>query len=134
MRYVKLYFTALPIVFVLDIIWIGGFAMEFYRSMLGMLIADSVNWPAAIAFYIFFIIGLIIFVLEPALKARSLQKSFVLGALFGFSLYMTYDLTNLATTRDWSLLITVVDIVWGTILTAVVSVATYWIATKVYKM
>jgi len=108
--------------------------MEFYRSMLGSFLAESVNWPPAIAFYIFFIIGLIIFVLEPSLKARSLQKSLVLGALFGFSLYMTYDLTNLATTRDWSLLITVVDVVWGTILTAVVSVATYWIATKFYKM
>lgn len=134
MRYVKLFFTALPIVFVLDIIWIGGFAMEFYRSMLGAFIADSVNWPAAAAFYIFFIITLIIFVLEPALKARSMQKALVLGALFGFATYMTYDLTNLATTRDWPLLITIVDIVWGTILTAVVSVGTYWVATKVYKM
>lgn len=134
MRYVKLFFTALPIVFVLDIIWIGGFAMEFYRSMLGAFIADSVNWPAAVAFYIFFIITLIIFVLEPALKARSMQKALVLGALFGFATYMTYDLTNLATTRDWPLLITIVDIVWGTILTAVVSVGTYWVATKVYKM
>ncbi len=108
--------------------------MEFYRSMLGTFLADSVNWPAAILFYVFFVIALIIFVLEPALKARSLQKSLVLGALFGFAAYMTYDLTNLATTRDWPLLITVVDIVWGTILTAVVSAGTYWIATKVYKM
>lgn len=134
MRYVKLFLTAISLTFVLDIIWIGGFAMNFYRSMLGSLLADSVNWPAAILFYIFFTIALIVFVLEPALKARSMQKSLVLGALFGFALYMTYDLTNLATARDWSVLIAVVDMVWGTILTAIVSVGTYWMATKVFKM
>lgn len=63
-----------------------------------------------------------------------MQKSLVLGALFGFALYMTYDLTNLATARDWLVLIAVVDMVWGTILTAIVSVGTYWMATKVFKM
>lgn len=133
MRNLKLFLTALPIILVLDVAWIGGFAMEFYRSALGLLLAENVVWPAAVAFYVFFVIALIVFVIEPALQSKSVKKAFVLGALFGFATYMTYDLTNLATTSGWSLLIAVVDMVWGTVLTAVASVCTYLIATKVYK-
>ena len=133
-RTLKLFFTALLIVFLLDVVWIGGFAMEFYRFELGSLLTNAVVWPAALAFYVFFAAALIIFVIEPALKAKSLRKALILGALFGFATYMTYDLTNLATTKDWSLLIAVVDMVWGTVLTATASVCTYLLATRVYKL
>lgn len=107
--------------------------MNFYRSELGSLLATDVIWPAAILFYIFFVIALTVFVLQPALQAKSLKKALVLGALFGFATYMTYDLTNLATTRDWSVIVAVVDLAWGTVLTSVVAASTYLIATRVYK-
>lgn len=133
MRYTKLFFTALPLVIAIDALWVGGFALEFYRSQLGTLLAPGVVWPAALAFYVFFAALLIVFSIEPALKAKSLRKALVLGALFGFATYMTYDLTNLATSRDWSLLVAVVDILWGVVLTTLVSAGTYLIAVRVYK-
>lgn len=133
MRYAKLFLTALPIAIALDAIWILGFALEFYRSQLGSVLADGVIWPAALAFYVFFIIALIVFVLEPALKVKSLKKAVLLGALLGFTAYMTYDLTNLATSTGWTVLVAVIDIVWGTLFTAAVSGLTYIVATRVYK-
>jgi uncharacterized membrane protein len=133
MRYAKLFLTIFPIVIALDAVWILGFALEFYRSQLGSVLADGVIWPAALAFYVFFVIALIVFVLEPALKVKSLKRAVLLGALFGFSAYMTYDLTNLATSAGWSVLVAVMDIAWGTLLTAIVSALSYLIATKVYK-
>lgn len=134
MRYAKLFFTAFPLIIALDVLWIGGFALAFYRSQLGSVLADGVAWPAALAFYVFFVIALIVFVLEPALQAKSLKKAVVLGALLGFTAYMTYDLTNLATSNGWSVLVAVVDIAWGTVLTAIASAITFLIATKGYKL
>lgn len=134
MRYVKLFLTAFPLIIALDAVWVLGFALEFYRSQLSSVLAERVAWLPALAFYGFFVIAVIVFVLEPALQAKSLKKALVLGALLGFTAYMTYDLTNLATTKDWSLLIAVVDMAWGTVLTATASVCTYLLATRVYKL
>ncbi len=134
MRYAKLFFTAFPIIIALDVLWIGGFALNFYRSQLGSILAEGVIWPAALAFYVFFVFALIVFVLEPSLQAKSVKKALLLGALFGFATYMTYDLTNLATSTGWSPLVAVVDIVWGTALTAVSSILTFLIASRVYKL
>lgn len=133
MRYVKLFAVALPIALILDMAWIVIFGQDFYRSQIGFLLSESVNWSAAIVFYIFFMIALIVFVIEPALKVHSLAKATVLGAFLGFSMYMTYDLTSLATTRDWPLAITLVDIVWGSLLSMIISVVTYTVATKIFK-
>ena len=90
----------------------------------------NINWAAAIIFYLLFIIGLVLFVITPALDKKSWLQALWMGALFGLITYATYDLTNLATLRNWPLLVTFVDLLWGAFLAAAVSVITYFIAIK----
>lgn len=134
MKYLPTFLVALVSMFLIDVVWIGGIAMNFYRSEIAGLLSDNVNWTAAFAFYILYIIALIVLVLKPALEASSLKKALVLGAVFGFAAYMTYDLTNLATTRGWTLAITLVDLAWGTFLTTLVSGLTYSVSKKFFKL
>lgn len=133
MRPLKLFLTTLPLLIVLDFLWLMV-ADDFYNAFIGYLLVDRVFWPAAFLFYVLFALALIIFVLEPALKARSLKKALVLGAFLGFTAYMTYDLTNLATVRDWPLFLSLIDIAWGTLASLVVSGAAYLIALKYLKL
>lgn len=92
----------------------------------------SVNWTAAIVFYLLFIVGILVFAVLPALDAGSLMKAVLLGAFFGFIAYATYDLTNLATTKDWPLTVTLVDMAWGAVLSASVAAASYLIGIKLF--
>ncbi len=128
--FLKLYGIAVPTFFVIDMLWLGLIARGLYRDKLGYLLAESVNWPAAIIFYLLFLVGLVVFVVYPAYTDSSLSKAVLLGGLFGLITYATYDLTNLATIRDWPLSITVIDLAWGAVLAASVSVVTYLIAQK----
>jgi uncharacterized membrane protein len=91
----------------------------------------DVNWFAAIIFYLLFIAGLVTFVISPAVEKHSWVSAVLYGALFGLVTYATYDLTNLATLKDWPLTVTVVDLVWGTVLAASISGITYFIAGKI---
>ena len=91
----------------------------------------DINWFAAIAFYLLFIAGLVVFVITPAIEKNSWFHALLYGALFGLITYATYDLTNLATLKDWPLLVTVVDLIWGSVLAALISVVTYFIAEKI---
>jgi uncharacterized membrane protein len=127
----KLYLIALPVFFAIDMVWLGLVAKGFYRRQIGFLMRDGVNWPAAIVFYLLFILGLVVFVVAPAVDEGSWVRAVLFGALFGLVAYATYDLTNLATLRDWPLLLTVVDLVWGAVLAGSVSVATYAIAVRI---
>jgi uncharacterized membrane protein len=127
---VLLYLISVPIFFVVDLLWLGVIAKSFYRSRLGHLMGD-INWPAAIIFYLIFLIGLTYFATYPAVLQGILGSAFMLGALYGFFTYATYDLTNLATLRDWPIVVVVVDIVWGTILGSVVSGITFLSFTSV---
>ncbi len=128
--FIKLYAIALPVFFAIDMIWLGIVAKNFYRAQIGALMKPDVNWIAAIIFYLIFIAGLIVFVIAPAMEKGSWTHALLFGALFGFVCYATYDLTNLAVAKDWPLLVTIVDLAWGAVLAASVSVATYFIATK----
>ena len=130
MRLVKLYLIALPVFFAIDMVWLGLVAKGFYRRQIGSLMRSPVNWVAAIVFYLLFILGLVVFVVAPAMDHESWVRALLYGALFGFIAYATYDLTNLATLRNWPLLVTVVDLVWGAALAASVSVITYAIGTS----
>lgn len=128
--FVKLYFIALPVFFVIDMVWLGLIAKNFYRSQIGGLMKSDVNWLAAVIFYLIFIVGLVVFVVQPAMEKGSWVHALVFGALFGLVCYATYDLTNLAVAKDWPLLVTVVDLIWGAVLAAAVSSITYVIAHK----
>ena len=129
--FIKLYAIALPIFFLIDMIWIGFLAKDFYRAQIGALLKPDVNWAAAIIFYLIFIAGLVVFVISPAMEKGSWMHALLFGALFGLVCYATYDLTNLALAKDWPLLVTIVDLAWGAILAASVSTLTYLIATKI---
>lgn len=128
--FLKLYAIALPVFFVIDMIWLGLVAKDFYRGQIGFLMKTDFNWIAAILFYLLFIGGLIFFVIAPAVEKKSWMDALLIGALFGFMTYATYDLTNLATLKDWPLTVTIVDLAWGTMLAASVSTVTYFIAQK----
>jgi len=125
MDYVRMYVVALLIFLVIDFLWLGLIARTFYQNQIGHLMADKVNWVAAIVFYLLFIVGVVYFVLAPSLEAESLLRAFFVGGFFGFIAYATYDLTNLATLKDWPLLVTVVDLVWGTFLGSLTSGLSY---------
>lgn len=129
--FIKLYLIALPVFLAIDMIWLGLVAKDFYAKQIGYLMKTDINWSAAIIFYLLFIVGLVVFVISPALDKNSWQQALLLGALFGLITYATYDLTNLATIKNWPLIVTIVDLLWGTILAASVSVITYFIATKI---
>lgn len=127
----KLYAIALPVFFAIDMIWLGLIAKTFYRAQIGSLMKADINWTAAMIFYLIFIAGLIMFVINPALTKHSWSHALLFGAMFGLVCYATYDLTNLAIAKDWPLLVTLVDLAWGAILAASVSIITYFIATKI---
>lgn len=127
MQSLYLYLISVPIFFAVDMVWLGLVAKNFYVSQIGHLMGP-VNWPAAILFYLIFLVGLVIFAIQPAFLAGSVGKALLFGALFGFFTYATYDLTNLATLKDWPVLVSIVDMVWGTVLGAVVSAVTVTVA------
>lgn len=128
-KYLMTYGVAVLIFLVIDLVWLGLVAKNFYQKYLGGLMGE-VNWYAAIGFYLLFIVGILIFALIPSLNAGDWQKALILGGLFGLMTYATYDLTNLATLKNWPLLVTVVDMIWGTVLSASVSVLSYFIVSR----
>jgi uncharacterized membrane protein len=129
--FVKLFFIALPVFFVIDMAWLVLVAKKFYQQQIGFLMKPDINWLAAIIFYLLFIAGLVLFVISPAVEKHSWVHALIFGALFGLISYATYDLTNLATLKDWPVIVTVVDLIWGTLLASAISVITYLISTKI---
>ena len=90
--------------------------------------APAVNWVPAIIFYLLFLVGILIFVVLPGVKENSLQNTILRAFLFGLITYATYDLTNLATIKEWPLAVTLVDLVWGMVLSAIVSISGFYLA------
>ena len=128
--WLKLYLLTVPVFFAIDMLWLGYVARSFYKNRLDHLLSPEVNWPAALVFYFVYIAGILIFAVRPGLAAQSLLVACLYGALFGFFTYATYDLTNLATLRQWPMAVVVVDILWGTVLCTLVGGAAYLIGTR----
>ena len=126
--WLKVYAVSTVAFFAIDMVWLGFLARGFYRRHLGYLLADQVNWTAAIVFYLLYIAGIVFFVTLPAARAGSLARALATGAFFGLVAYATYDLTNLATLKGWPVVVTVVDLCWGMVLTASVAAAGYAVA------
>ena len=127
------YFAVTFVVFMgIDLIWLGFVAKNIYSKYLGYLMAPNVNWLAAMVFYVIFIIGILYFVIAPSLVDRDFTQLVIRAMLFGFITYATYDLTNLATVRDWPITITIIDLIWGTTLSTSVSVISYLIITNFF--
>ena len=102
---------------IIDVIWLSFSVKSFYRPNLGNLILDKPIMWAAILFYLVYVIGLSILVLQPAIDQNSIFKAFFTGIIFGLAAYGTYNLTNMATIKDWSTKVVFVDMIWGGILT-----------------
>jgi uncharacterized membrane protein len=130
MTYVTGYVAALLTFLLVDMAWLGIMAPRFYRPTLGDMAISGVNLPPAMVFYALYPVGLVIFATIPALKSESITTALIYGALFGFFTYATYDLTNHATLRNWTLQLTLVDVAWGTILAAITSAVTFWVVSK----
>ena len=126
----KLYFITLVVFLGIDALWLTQVAPSFYRSQIGHLMAETANLLAAGIFYLLYVAVLVYFVVEPAYRSGSIKDAALRGALFGLVTYATYDLTNLATLRDWPLLVTVVDLAWGTILTAATAAVSVWVGKR----
>jgi len=133
-RILLTYAVSVPVFFVVDMIWLGVIAGGFYRKALGPLLSPNVNWIAAIIFYLLFLVGILIFALLPGMEKRSLVYTIEMAALFGFISYATYDLTNLSTLRDWPLMLSIVDMIWGSFLSASTATMTYLIMSRISPM
>jgi uncharacterized membrane protein len=120
-------FATFVVMAVFDGIWLTLVARNFYRDNLGHLLGDTTNWPPAVAFYLIYTMGAWFFATQPGVDEASVLAAVLRGAAFGFVAYATYDLTNHATLRGWPTLVTVVDMAWGTFLTAAVAGIATWI-------
>jgi len=125
---IKLYFIALAIFLVIDGLWLTIIAKNFYAKHLGYIMTDTPNLFAAGLFYLIYILPLVDLVISPALEKSSLSTAIFTGALFGLCAYATYDLTNMATLKDWPLIVTVVDLIWGTTLSATIAALTFLVS------
>jgi uncharacterized membrane protein len=121
------YALTFVVFFIIDMAWLGFIAKDLYKKYLGGFLSEQVNWTAAVVFYLLFIVGVFIFAILPSVEKNSLVSAIVLGALFGFFTYATYDLTNLATLKGWPINIVFIDILWGSVLTSIVSTAGFYI-------
>lgn len=124
MREIAIAYAAAAIVMAgLDFIWRKLTVDSLYQGALGNLMAEKPNMAGAVAFYVVYLAGVVVFAVRPGLEAGEWKTSLIYGALFGFFAYATYDLTNLATLRDWPLRISLIDMAWGTCLTALAAAA-----------
>jgi len=126
MKYLYLYLAMVPVFFIIDFFWINFVAKGLYQKHLGDLI--EFNLPAAAIFYLVYIIGIIIFAVQPAINNGQWQHALIWGALFGFFTYATYDMTNLATLKDWPLSVSIYDMMWGTFLGSSVATIGFFIS------
>lgn len=126
----KIYLLTLPVYIVLDILWTGFVGNRFYIPQIGSLMKPNINWVAIVLFYLIFTLGLVLFVISPAIEKQSVMHAILYGALFGLVTYATYDLVNLGLIKDWTVLISIIDIAWGVIVCGTVSAIVYSIASK----
>jgi uncharacterized membrane protein len=130
MRYVIAYFATAVVFFALDYLWLSRVAIGFYKSQMGEIMRTPPNFTAAGLFYLFYIAGIVYFAVAPSLQNGSVWTVLLSGALLGLFAYGTYDMTNLATLKVWTLSLSVVDMAWGMFLTGISATAGYLVVTR----
>lgn len=130
MNFVGAYFVTLAVFALIDTIWLGVMGDRLYRPMIGSMLAENFRLPPAIAFYALYAAGLTLFAVLPGLAEGGWKKALVWGGLFGLFAYGTYDLTNLATFKTWSLKLSLIDMAWGIFVSAGSSAAACAVASK----
>lgn len=126
MSYVVAYVASLVVFGLLDALWLTTMTSRFYRPALGDILLDNLRLAPALVFYFLYPVGLVVFAEMPAVRAGSAGTALAYGALFGLLAYATYDLTNYATLRSWTLQLAIVDLIYGTIVAALTAVAGYF--------
>lgn len=129
-HYLIAYFSTVIVFLAIDALWLGVIAKNFYFQSLEHLMLDQVKLHIAALFYLFYAMGIVFFAIKPGFEAQSLLTAFLHGAFLGFLAYGTYDFTNMATLKDWPLKMSIVDIVWGSVLTGISASAGLFILTK----
>lgn len=128
MTYVVAYIATAVVFLGLDALWLSRVALGMYRRELGSLLLDKPNLPIAAAFYLLYVAGIVVLAVVPALGEGGWVKALLLGAVLGLVAYGTYDITNLSTLKGWSAKLALIDIAWGTVLTAVTATIGWWAA------
>jgi uncharacterized membrane protein len=124
-------YVSTAIVFLgIDALWLGKVATTYYRGWIGNMMLDQPNFAAAAIFYLVYVAGVVYFAVMPALNGGGWTQAAIAGAILGFIAYGTYDMTNLATLKNWPIIMTVVDMSWGTILTSFAAVMGFFITQK----
>ncbi|MGH7089707.1 MAG: DUF2177 family protein [Stellaceae bacterium] len=123
--------VTLVVMLICDLTWLSTVGAHVYRPRLGALLLDKPALLPAALFYLLYAVGVVVFAVAPSLRVESVGKALLWGALFGFFAYATYDLTNLATVRGWSILVTGLDMGWGAVLTAVAASVASFVAQRV---
>ncbi len=131
LQFLKIYLVTLGAFFVIDMLWLGLLAKDFYRQQLGFIMKANINWAAALLFYFLFVAGIVFFVVYPALEKSSWVYALLAGAFFGLVTYATYDLTNMATIKHWPLKVTLVDLAWGAFLTGTLATIGYFYGQRI---
>jgi uncharacterized membrane protein len=126
--FAKHYLITLVVFVILDGVWLGLIARRLYQAQIGFLMAERPKWAAAGIFYLLFVVGLVVFCVSPGVREGDLGQAAWRAALFGLITYATYDLTNLATVEGWPLAVTVIDLVWGTVLSTATTLISVWLA------
>ena len=136
LKYLPAYIATIIFMFIIDLIWLSQIAQPLYQDGIGHLMASRPRLEFAAIFYLIFVLGLMWFAVRPNVQIKSVKSTFVAGALFGFFVYASYDLTNLALLKDWPLKLSIIDMVWGTLLSgtcAAVAKLVFNKTNKIYK-
>ncbi|MDD2591769.1 MAG: DUF2177 family protein [Erysipelotrichaceae bacterium] len=133
MENVRNYSISFAVFLLIDFIWLGFIAKSLYSKYLGYIMAPKPNLVVALIFYALFTLGILVFVIKPALLAQEPMRALLYGMFFGLITYATYDLTNLATLKDWPITITIIDLIWGTFLGGTTSYISYMLITTLFK-
>jgi uncharacterized membrane protein len=133
LKYLPAYISAIAAMFVLDLIWLSQIAEPLYKAGIGHLMAEKPTLIYAALFYLVFVFGLMWFAVRPNIAAKGLKSTFIAGAVFGFFVYASYDLTNLALLKDWPLKLSLIDMTWGTLLSGFCAAAGKFVFDKTNK-
>lgn len=129
MKYILLYILTFIIFLLIDFLWLKFVATKLYSSKISHLMATKAKLLPALIFYIVYVVGIIILAVLPGYEATNICKTLIFGVLLGMISYSTYDLTNLSTLKNWPLSLSIIDIIWGTVVTTLASLSGYFIAT-----
>lgn len=130
MKIILLYVLSLIIFFVIDFIWLTKIAKDLYQEQIGFLLRDNFQFYPALLFYLLYIVGIVYFAILPAIETNNWSLALFNGCFLGFLCYATYDLTNLATIKNWPVKIVILDILWGTFITGITAFLTFMIYSK----